>query len=98
MKITTVIDCTPEEARAFLGLPDLRPMQAAVLDHMESRMIEAADAFSPESLLRTWMIMVPDGQLRSMMENFFTAFMPRSRGSEASAPGPKLTPAPPHKR
>ena len=27
MKITVNVDCTPEEARAFLGLPDVSPIQ-----------------------------------------------------------------------
>ncbi|WP_420846806.1 DUF6489 family protein [Microvirga tunisiensis] len=27
MKITMDVECTPEEARAFLGLPDVKPMQ-----------------------------------------------------------------------
>jgi hypothetical protein len=26
MKFTVDVDCTPEEARAFLGLPDLKPI------------------------------------------------------------------------
>jgi hypothetical protein len=26
MKITMDVECTPEEARAFLGLPDVKPM------------------------------------------------------------------------
>jgi hypothetical protein len=26
MKITANVDCTPEEARRFLGLPDLTPV------------------------------------------------------------------------
>ncbi len=91
MKITVEMDCTPEEARAFLGLPDLRPMQQAVIERMQSRMNEAADAFSPDALLRTWMTLVPEGQLRTMMESFFGAFMPRSRGSEP----PPTAPAPP---
>ena len=29
MKVTVDVDCTPEEARRFLGLPDLRPAHAA---------------------------------------------------------------------
>ena len=29
MKITIEIDCTPDEARQFVGLPDVKPMQAA---------------------------------------------------------------------
>ena len=31
MKITVNVDCTPEEARSFLGLPDVQPLQAAVM-------------------------------------------------------------------
>jgi hypothetical protein len=30
MKVHIDIDCTPEEARTFFGLPDLQPMQEAV--------------------------------------------------------------------
>ena len=31
MKIKIDIDCTPQEARAFFGLPHVEPMQEAVL-------------------------------------------------------------------
>ena len=31
MKVTIEIDCTPDEARVFMGLPDVKPMQAAVM-------------------------------------------------------------------
>jgi Family of unknown function (DUF6489) len=95
VKFTIEMDCTPEEARAFLGLPDLRPMQQGVLARMESRMNEAADAFSPDSVLRTWLTMVPEGQMRSIMESFFSAFIPRPRNSEPPVPAPApLAPGP----
>jgi hypothetical protein len=29
MKVTVEVDCTPEEGRRFLGLPDVVPMQQA---------------------------------------------------------------------
>ena len=35
MKFTINIDCTPEEARAYLGLPDVRPMQEQLLKEMQ---------------------------------------------------------------
>jgi len=54
MKITCDIDCTPEEARAFFGLPDVRPMQAELLKHMQERMIAALQATSPEAMLKNW--------------------------------------------
>jgi hypothetical protein len=38
MKFTVDVDCTPQEARTFLGLPDLKPLQdryvQVVLDTM----------------------------------------------------------------
>ena len=41
MKVTIDVDCTPEEARAFLGLPDVQPLQeemmAALRDRIRAR-------------------------------------------------------------
>ena len=34
MKITIEVDCTPEEARAFMGMPDVRPMQDEIMADM----------------------------------------------------------------
>ena len=39
VKITIDVDCTPAEAREFLGLPDLRPLQAAWLAEVEKRLV-----------------------------------------------------------
>jgi hypothetical protein len=55
MKITIDIDCTPEEARAFLGLPDVRPMQEAVMERLQERLLSALEAMEPEQLMRAWM-------------------------------------------
>jgi hypothetical protein len=38
MKISIEVDCTPEEARRFLGLPDVAPMQAALVEEMQKRL------------------------------------------------------------
>lgn len=61
MKVTIEIDCTPEEARVFMGLPDLKPMQAAVLSKMERQMLEGIDAMAPDSVLKSWMGVMPAG-------------------------------------
>jgi hypothetical protein len=37
MKVNIEIDCTPLEARQFIGLPDLAPMQTAVMTSCSSR-------------------------------------------------------------
>ena len=55
MKITIDIDCTPEEARNFLGLPDVQPLQAALLSELEKRMRANIEQMDPETMLRTWL-------------------------------------------
>ena len=55
MKIHVDIDCTPEEARAFLGLPDVAPMQQALMAEMQKRMMANLQAMEPEQLLKTWL-------------------------------------------
>ena len=54
MKVTVVVDCTPEEARTFFGLPDVQPMQKAILAEMEKRMLAEMEKFAPENLFATW--------------------------------------------
>ena len=55
MKVKFDIECTPEEARAFLGLPDVAPMQEALMKDMEERMRENIRALDPETMLKTWL-------------------------------------------
>ncbi len=55
MKITIDIDCTPEEARGFLGLPDVAPMQDAVMAEVQQRLLDNLKAMDPEALFKTWL-------------------------------------------
>ncbi len=55
MKITIDVDCTPEEARTFLGLPDVAPMQDAVLAEVQERLLEGLKAMEPEALFKVWL-------------------------------------------
>ncbi len=55
MKITMDVECTPEEARAFLGLPDVKPMQEQLMREVQDRMIANIRAMEPEAMLRTWL-------------------------------------------
>jgi Family of unknown function (DUF6489) len=73
MKITANIDCTPAEAREFLGLPDLRPLQAAWLSEIEKRMIAEVDRFSPEALTGSWLSGSAFGA--DQLPNIFKAFL-----------------------
>ena len=47
MKITVNVDCTPLEARQFMGLPDVEPMQKAAMAEIEKRMMVEARALFP---------------------------------------------------
>lgn len=55
MKISIDIDCTPEEARTFLGLPDVKPMQDALMQQLQERISANIAAMDPEVMLKTWL-------------------------------------------
>ncbi|HVH02386.1 MAG TPA: DUF6489 family protein [Amaricoccus sp.] len=54
MKINVEIDCTPQEARAFLGLPDVQPMQEQLLADLQERMSANVRAMDPQEMMRLW--------------------------------------------
>ncbi len=54
MKFTMNVECTPEEARAFFGLPDVQPMQQRLMQEMEERLLANVRAMDPEVIARTW--------------------------------------------
>ena len=66
MKVHIEIDCTPEEARAFMGMPDVRPMQDEIMADMKERMTQAAKDFEPETALKAWMGASGDGMEQMM--------------------------------
>jgi hypothetical protein len=55
VKVTIDIDCTPEEARSFLGLPDVKPMQERLMAEAEERMMANLRAMAPEEVLKSWL-------------------------------------------
>jgi hypothetical protein len=55
MKVKLDIDCTPEEARAFFGLPDVKPLQQTMMKEIENRMMQGLAAMDPNEMMKTWM-------------------------------------------
>jgi hypothetical protein len=55
MKFTVNVECTPDEARAFMGLPDVKPMQEAFMNDMQQRMKASLSAMDPESIMKNWL-------------------------------------------
>ena len=73
MKITVNVECTPEEARAFLGLPDLKPMQEALLTQLQERLTAGLQAADAEVLIRNWLPTGVPG-MEPLMKAMFTQF------------------------
>ena len=55
MKINVEVVCTPDEARRFLGLPDVAPMQQRMIEGLEQRLATAVQAADPQKLLEQWL-------------------------------------------
>ena len=54
MKVKLEIDCEPAEARAFLGLPNVEPLNDHLVAEMQRRMDENIAAMQPDELMKTW--------------------------------------------
>src|SRR3984885_2759914 len=59
MKVNVEIDCTPLEARQFFGLPDVQPMQTAVMEKLQNQMMANIQKVSPEALMQSWLTFDP---------------------------------------
>ena len=55
MKVTVNVECTPEEARTFMGLPDVQPMQEALMSELQQRLSANLQALSPENMMQAWL-------------------------------------------
>lgn len=86
MKVDISIDCSPEEARAFLGLPAVAPMQEALLREIEARMQAAMRGIDAETLLKTWLPAGFSG-LEEMQKSFWRQFAAGASGGNTGAAG-----------
>jgi len=71
MKLKLDVDCTPEEARAFFGLPDVKPLQEALLSEVQEQLRTALSAMEPEAMLKTWLPTTIKG-FEQLQEAFFS--------------------------
>jgi hypothetical protein len=71
MKFKVDIDCTPDEARAFFGLPDVKPLQETLLREVQERLSANIKAMDPEAMLKTWLPATLKG-FEQLQEMFFS--------------------------
>src|SRR5271169_5081177 len=55
MKINLEIDCTPEEMRKFFGLPEVQPLQEALLKEVQERMTANIKAMDAKAMIEAWL-------------------------------------------
>ena len=81
MKFKVDIDCTPDEARAFFGLPDVKPLQEALLPEVEERLRATLKAMDPEAMLKTWLPATLKG-FEQLQEMFLDQMAGRGSGKK----------------
>jgi len=71
MKVTVEVDCTPQEARATLGLPDVTALNEQLMAEMQSRLKANMAALQPDELLKNWIAF--GGQAQEHFRKLMTA-------------------------
>jgi len=81
MKLRIEVECTPEEARTFLGLPDVSALNAHLVDEMKTRMDQNMAMLQPEELMRSWMTL--GGQATEQFRKLMSAAAAASLGGSS---------------
>jgi uncharacterized protein DUF6489 len=81
VKLTIEVDCSPEEARAFLGLPDVQPLNQRLVDEMQTRLSANLSLLSPDELLKNWAALGVGAQ-----DSSASSWAPLSTSASAAAP------------
>ncbi|MEO1730475.1 MAG: DUF6489 family protein [Pseudomonadota bacterium] len=83
MKISIEVDCTPEEARSFMGLPDVSKANSVYVDTVSKAM---KGATNPDQLKQYAETLAPMGQMGlKLFQSFVEGGMRGSTGSGGSA-------------
>ncbi|NCP14269.1 MAG: hypothetical protein GW858_08920 [Sphingomonadales bacterium] len=84
MKINIEIECTPEEARSFMGLPDVSAANAVYVDNISKAMRGVSN---PEQLQEYASALAPMGQVGlKLFQSFVEGGM---KAAQRGAEGPK---------
>ncbi len=61
MKVKVDIDMTAEEARTLMGLPDVKPMQARLMEQFEKKVAQNFSYIDPDTIAKAVMPMGTQG-------------------------------------
>ena len=80
MKFTINVDCTPEEARAFFGLPDVSAVNEMIVDGLAKRTEENLEAMTdPQKFFEN--VMSGGAGNIDAMQKMFSAMMAGAGGT-----------------
>lgn len=76
MKVTVDVECTPAEARSFLGLPDVEPLNDFLIQQMKLRIEQNIHSMQPEEMMKSWSSLGVTAQ-----DQFFKLFQTAAKAS-----------------
>ncbi len=79
MKVTVNVECSPAEARAFLGLPDVEPLNDFMVQQVKLRIEQNMQSMQPEEMLKTWSSLGVSAQ-----DQFFKLFQTAAKAGMSS--------------
>ena len=86
MKFTVNVECSPEEARRFMGLPDVTPINEALVQEMTTRMQKNLSLMSGENMMSSWM------SVGTQAQDAFVKLMTSGASMAAGATAPREKP------
>ncbi len=86
MKFTVNVECSPEEARRFMGLPDVTPINEALVEEMTTRMQKNLSLMSGENMMSSWM------SVGTQAQDAFVKLMTSGASMAAGATAPREKP------
>ena len=84
MKVRIEAECTPEEARAFLGLPNVAPFNDQLVEEMSRRMQGNLNSMQPEEIWKSWMVW--GGQAQEQFRNLVATAARAATGAAQAGP------------
>ncbi len=82
MKFTVNIDCTPEEARRFFGLPDVNKVNDLIMEGLEQRANENLDSLTDPQKFYDRMMSAGMGNMEAMQKIFASGLAGGMAGSD----------------